>query len=266
MVKFWEINQEFGLEGMPQVPYGAKADLRGWLGAVPFGTAPGLMHMTAGPGIGNGTQVVYDYLTLAWYQAQLVLNDGQGLQTGHNPIDYGYVPGHIRDLYDIDTGLPGSMLLLTWTIKGLQEFTQAGIGPQAGAGTEGAGWDPIDTNVINLVGQGWQPLWSATSPATETSLIQAYLQEWFNQASQYTPQQYYQGGWASATQNPTTISYTESFGGQVWFMLPRLRFMGVSATLTDQISAWAAKIWPVGNWASNNTATCSSLLNCTSGY
>ena len=30
MVKLWEINQEFGLEGMPQVPFGATANPRGW--------------------------------------------------------------------------------------------------------------------------------------------------------------------------------------------------------------------------------------------
>src|SRR5262249_25589465 len=33
MVKQWELNQNFGLEAMPQVPFGAKANPRGWYGS-----------------------------------------------------------------------------------------------------------------------------------------------------------------------------------------------------------------------------------------
>ena len=47
-------------------------------------------------------------------------------------------------------------------------------------------------------------------------------------------------------------------------MLPRLRWIGVDPNLTYQISAWAATVWPAGNWALNNAATCRDLGGCTS--
>jgi hypothetical protein len=260
MVKQWELNQEFGLEGMPQVAFGAKANPRAWIGDAPFYTAPNMLHIPAGTGIGNGSVGTLNYLSLAWYQMQLLLNDGQGTQTDHTPIDFGYVNGMVENVYVDDAVLPGSMLQLEWSVKALQEYTLSGNGPQ----TE-LGWSPTQTSPTNFVLSGWLPLWSATSPAEEATLMQAYTQAWFNQASQYTPQQYYTGGWTTATNNPATDEYATTFGGEVWYMLPRLRYLGVSATLTDQIAAWAATIWPVGNWTLNKSATCSSIDVCTSG-
>ncbi len=264
MVKHWELNQEFGLEGMPQVPFGAKADLRSWYGNNAFYTAPNMMHIADGPGngVGNGSAVTKAYFDSAWYQLQLVLNDGQGTQSGHNPIDYGYVIGDDWALFAEDAGLPGMMLQLEMQIKALQEFTQSGVGPQTPYG-----FHPIDTSPMMLVDFNNAQLWSATPPATEAALTQAYTQAWFNQVSTYTPQQFYEGGWATATENPATDFFSTTFGGQVWYMLPRLRYVGVDPTLTYQISAWAAQIWPLGNWALNNSATCTggqTASTCTS--
>ncbi len=264
MVKEWELNQEFGLEGMPQVPFGAKANSRGWYGNAAFFTSPNMMHIPAGPGIGNGTQVARDYFSLMWYQTQLVLNDGQGTQSNHEPIDYGYVFGFIKDLMVVDSTVPAINLQLEWEVKSLQEYTLNGLGPQAGAGNGSGGFAPIDTSPEPLVYSAWLPLWSATSPATRTTLMQAYLQAWFNQASQYTPAQWYAGGWTTPNENPAASQST--FSGQVWYELPRFRFFGVDTTLIDQISTWAAKIWPKANWASLETATCTSETQCTSGY
>ncbi len=263
LVKMWEINQEFGLEGMPQVPFGATADLRGWFGNAAFFTSPDMLHIPPGAGIGNGSQSVRDYLTLAWFQEQLILNDGQGTQGGHSPIDYGYVSGFIRNVFVVDAGLPGIMLELQWQVKALQEFTLTRALPSA---PYSDGWNPNLTSMEPLVDFNFEPLWSATSPATQTAALTAFTQAWFNQASQYTPQEYYAGGFASPTDNPANLSFDTTFGGKVWYSLPRLRFFGVDASLTNQISAWAAKIWPNGNWSLNNAATCTSLTQCTSGY
>lgn len=261
MVKMWEINQDFGLEGMPQAVF-PKPDLRGWYSATVFGTAPNMQHISAGPGIGNGTQVAEDYLTSAWYQLQLILNDGQGTQSSHTPLDYGYVYGDDWRLFFKDAGMAGIMLQLEMQIKSLQEFTQSGVGPQSPYG-----FHLIDTSPMFLVDYNNAQLWSATSPATEATLTQAYTQAWFNQVSAYTPQQIYQGGWATATENPATDFYSTTFGGQMWYMLPRLRYFGVEPSLVNQISAWAAKIWPLGNWALVNSATCTggqTASKCTS--
>ncbi len=263
LVKSWEINQEFGLEGMPQVPFGSKADVRGWFGNAPFFTAPDMLHIPPGAGIGDGSQAAKDYLTLAWFQVQLILNDGQGTQGGHAPIDYGYASAFVRNVFVVDAGLPGIMLELEWQVKALQEFTLTGLLPSA---PYTDGWNPSATSMEALVDVNFMPLWSATSPATQTAALTAFTQAWFNQASKYTPQEYYAGGFAKATENPATLPFDTTFGGQVWDSLPRLRLFGVDASLTDQISAWAAKIWPLGNWNFNNTATCASVTQCTSGY
>lgn len=263
MVKQWELNQEFGLEGMPQAMFGAKADLRGWFGGQSFITAPDMLHIpVVGSSIGNGSQVTYDYVVEAWTQLQLVLNDGQGTQSGHSPIDYGYAFGSLHNLFVNDAKLPGILLQVEWSIKCLQEMTQNGAGPQTGD----LGWSAQNAAPMILVDLNDASLWSATSPATQTSILQGYTQAWFNQASTYTAQQYYLGGWASATQDPSTELFDTTFGGGVWYTLPRLRFLGVTQALTNQVSAWAATIWPLGNWALNNSATCSTMSICTSGY
>ena len=262
MVKQWELNQEFGLEGMPQAIFGARSDVRSWVGSEAFDTAPDMQHIPVGPSIGNGSQVAYDYVVFAWTQLQLVLNDGQGGQGGHTPIDYGYAFGSLHNLYVNDAKLPGIMLQVEWLVKSLQEFTLSGNGPQVGD----LGWAPFITSPLPLVNFNYAPLWSATSPATRATISQAYTQAWFNQASTYTPQQFYLGHWTTATENPATDLFDTTFAGGVWYMLPRLRFVGVSVSLTDQIGTWAATIWPVGNWTLNNSATCTSIFTCTSGY
>ena len=53
-------------------------------------------------------------------------------------------------------------------------------------------------------------------------------------------------------------------GGQIWYMLPRLRFVGVDPSLTYAISQWARGLWPAGNWNLNDAATCTRLQACTS--
>lgn len=119
---------------------------------------------------------------------------------------------------------------------------------------------------MSLVLFNYAPLWSATSASTQATLTQAYTQAWFDRASKFTPQQYYQGNWASYTENPATDDLVTAFGGNIWYMLPRMRFVGVDPTLTDQIAAWSATIWPAGDWNLNESATCSSIQVCTSGY
>jgi hypothetical protein len=266
MVKLWEIHQEFGLEGMPQAIYGSKADARAWDTVQAFSTSPFILHITAGPGLGNGSTAVHEYLSFVWYQVQLILNDGNGHQSGQSPIDFPYVFGAVKDLA-VKSGNQGeSMLLLTWLIKGLQEETQIGVGPEGGSGT---GFQPGYTGIVTLVHWAEEPVWSATPPAARATLTQAYIQHAFAQLSSFTTTQYYQGKdgngrpWASPTENPATDDAILTFGGNVWSMLPRLRFLGVDPNLTYQISTWAATVWPAGNWAKNNAATCTGINTCT---
>jgi len=261
LVKFFELNQEFGLEAMPQVPFGSKANVRGWFGNAPFNTSPNMLHIPAGTGLGNGSAVVKSYLSLIWYQLQAVLNDGQGKEVGSSPIDFPYVFGFVQDLSQKSNNSPEAMVVFMWYVKSLQEETLTGVGPQQGS----FGWQPMYTIPSFLVYGNMQPLWPAGSSATEAAFLQGYLAAWFTQVASYTPQQYYAGGWANASDNPATLNVETTFGGALWYMLPRLRYYGVNAALTQQVGNWAATVWPHGNWALNNSATCNAGAGqCTS--
>lgn len=266
LVKQWELNQEFGLEGMPQVPYGSKADVRGWLLNAAFSTSPNMLQMTPGPGLGNGSNAEQSYLAYIWYHMQLILNDGQGTESGNAPLDFSYTEGAVKEL-SINTGnSPGASLELMWLIKSLQEYTLNGLGPQYGSGT--GGFVPTASLPLALVFNEINE-WTGTSLATQAALTTDYVTAWFAQISTYTPQEFYAGSnggggtWASPTENPATDSPI-TFGAGVWYMLPRLRYIGVDPALVNQITAWAATIWPLGNWTLNNSATCTSLYFCTS--
>jgi hypothetical protein len=141
------------------------------------------------------------------------------------------------------------MQILEWNIKCLQEVTLTGTGPQVGS----QGWHPAETALGNLTYPEWMPLWSGTSPALQASLMQAYTQAWFTQASSYTPQQYYQGGWANPHDDPSKLPWG-TFGNQLWYSVPKLRSFGIDQKLADQITAWAATLWPQANWRTSESA------------
>ncbi len=262
MVKLWEINQEFGLEGMPHAIFGSKANPHAWYGGVPFFTSPTLNHIPAGPGLGNGSLVAQTYLSLIWYQMQLILNDGQGQEIDHSPIDFPYAVGRVKDLSLAARNTPEIMLTLERLVKTLQEETLSGIGPEKGQ----YGWHPTWVSPSVLVHQGFDSIWGGTPSSMRTSISETWTRIWFAQLQKYSAQQFYQGGWARAADDPAKLSFETSSGGQIWFSLPRLRYYGIDPSLTYQISSWAARIWPLGNWTLNNSATCSSGLTCMSGF
>ncbi|MGD0302875.1 MAG: hypothetical protein ABSE86_37880 [Bryobacteraceae bacterium] len=117
---------------------------------------------------------------------------------------------------------------------------------------------------------GFETLWSATSPSTRAQLTTDYVTAWFAEVSSFTVAQYYNGKdgngrpWASATEDVTQDNFLSEFGGQITFVLPRLRYIGVDPNLTYQISDWAATLWPAGNWTLNNSAICTGLSKCSS--
>ena len=201
MVKQWEINQEFGLEAMPQAIYGSKAESRAWYGNRPFFTSPNMLHIPPGSGLGNGTQLAQQYLSLMWYQEQLLLNDGNGNTNANNPIDYPYVYGFIADLNHASNA-PEAGLLMMWMVKSLQEEVEPGVGPQYGT----AGFQPRYVTPEFLVDSNWLGAWSATSAPEKTSLLQGYINQWLPVVQSYSQAQYVQGGNANPALNPQSKS------------------------------------------------------------
>ena len=73
MVKLWELNQTFGLEGMAQSVFGSQADSRAWYTNAPFQTSPSIGKIPPGsPGIHNGSLATFNNISFLWYYLQLI--------------------------------------------------------------------------------------------------------------------------------------------------------------------------------------------------
>jgi hypothetical protein len=261
MTKLWEINQEFGLEGMAQTAFGPQADSRSWYSYEPFFVGPIFFAPQSTGGIGNGLESTYDYVSTAWYQLQLILNwsNNQGTKLGPSE-DFGYA---FNTFYSMSlNGGPQGLLQTLWLIKALQA-SQNGLGPQAGS----AGWNFYNNAPWVMVWDGpaqWDP---NLAPADRQNVMQTYLSLWLQQASQYTPQQYYAGGWANAAKATAPLEPGEGgFNDDIAYMLPELNYYGVSPTLLNQIATFSAGLWPNYNWTALMSYTCTpaaTYLICT---
>jgi hypothetical protein len=261
MTKLWEINQEFGLEGMSQTAFGPQADPRAWYSPEPFFVAPLFYVSQSAGGIGNGLQSTWKYIGQSWWQLQLILNASNNRGTHLGPsADFGYVYANLFHL-SAEAG-PQGLLMTTWLIKGLQA-SQNGLGPQVGSG----GWGLYVNDPTVMVWWGptlWDPNLSA---ADRQNVMQTYLSLWLAQASQYTPQDFYTGTWTTA--NVTTTPLQPSQGGyndDFAYMIPRFGYYGVSSTVLNQVAAWSAGLWPNYNWAGLLKVSCSATtpdLTCT---
>ena len=60
------------------------------------------------------------------------------------------------------------------------------------------------------------------------------------------------------------------WAGRVAFMLPRLKRLGMTQQLTDEIADWAATMWPHHKWEAYANATCSAtsggFIECSSDH
>ena len=254
MVKNWEINQEFGLEGMAQSVFlNPKADARAWFSQMAFLTSPNMLHIPKGlPGLDNGQVATWAYLAMIWYHVQLTLNNSNYAEIGTSPIDWPYVYAFIKEL-SLDDSPPQAALLHLWLIKGLQ-ISNNGIGPDK---TDGTGWAWLTTDLSREVSPGSESIWTGTAPATRTSLSEGMIQNWLAEVAHFTPQQFYAGGSASPTQTPTKHAPESSlFIDRVWYMIPQFHYFGVNQTLINQLADWAKTIWPLANWDLTKTATC----------
>ena len=118
------------------------------------------------------------------------------------------------------------------------------------------------------------PLWShcrtnssRVDPTTRAALATGIVQSWLSQASQFTPQQFYAGGWTtpSATPVPGGSAYDGVFVDWAWYMIPRFKFVGVDPGLVGQLAQWAQTMWPGPNWTADSNASCNWLNNVPNG-
>jgi len=257
MVKSWEINQEYGLEGMSQVVFGPQAADRAWFSNQAFFTSPQMLKIpNPSPGIGNGTALAHDYDAFIWYHTQLILNDGNGQAQGTWPIDHGYVLDY---LYNNLTWNSAAMqprvgtagLFMEWLAKTLQANDANASNPYFIAAFPGevSTWSELpSTQKVQLMNDWVNAWWSYVQGLTRTQI--------FTAASGVTPM-------ASKT---FSLSQPGSFTGDLAFALPQLRFDDVNTSVLDQIVQWASGYWPSFNWSDDLAKPCHvgnlSEVNC----
>jgi hypothetical protein len=242
MVKLWEINQEYGLEGMPQAAFGPQAESRAWYTNQAFFTSPFMLKIPQNnaPGIGNGSQIAFIYDAFIWYHTQLILNDGNGLAHGTWPIDWGYATSYLQNnlTWNNETSQPRvgtAGLFVEWAAK------------QAQAGD-------LNVNPYALINFPAQvSTWSEITTTQKLQIFNASLQAWLNELQPMTPQQFFTWNGASpvfSSANPG------SFSGNLAYALPELLYAGADPTLLSQAAAWAAQVWPAYNWTADLDTSC----------
>jgi mono/diheme cytochrome c family protein len=260
MVKLWELNQIFGLEGMAQTVFGSQADSRAWYTNAPFQTSPSITKIPPGsPGIHNGSVVTFNNVSFLWYYLQLVLNNSNKRQECTNPVEFGYFYGFIS-AQGRASG-PQAALYLTVLEKALQ-ISQNGVSPQNGC-VNGWNWAANDpSQLVQAPNQNnAEDIWSGMSSSTRANLINSYLTQWLAAVQQWTPQEYYSGGFTSANETLSGSWYGGAWAGRVAWMIPHLKYDGMTQTLANEIAAWAKTIWPGYNWSTFANAACSPNSN-----
>jgi hypothetical protein len=244
ITKFWELEQEFGLEGMAQAMYGPNTQTdRAWFANAPFHTGPGISGLpTPSPAIGNGLPVTTEYTSFAWYQLQLILNDGNG---NADIIDWPYALGYpTNDLTWNPWALPDGAprvgtagFLIEWIVKALQiDNLNSAQSP---------------TQFVDFPGQVSWPI--NVSTTQKVQIMNDYLTVWFAKFGAMTPTQFF----ALPMNTPSSSDPTQmEFGQYLINALPQLRYQGADSTLLNQIATWAATIWPSYNWIGDLNATC----------
>jgi hypothetical protein len=252
MVKQWELNQLFGLEGYTSTAFaGFSPEHAAWYGTAAFITSPNLQNIPYGPGLGNGTGIAQAYHDYAWYTLQLILNDGNGSLAGNNPIDYPYVNSNITS----DGTVQRLNEFMYWQWKALQgealHYANTGKDPSYGSGS-GIAWQYDSPQTIT--DSNWQGVRGHLTNSQILALTQPYLYAWYNTFSAFTAAQYCAGGWISnctkgpSSDDPGTLSQQASLGGAVWAMLSGYYYLGVDRSLIINLQNFGAALYPRGGW------------------
>jgi cytochrome c553 len=232
-VKQWELNQEFGLESTASVAFGPKAASRAWFSNMPFMGSPFMADVPRpSPGLANGTAAAHVYLSFAWYQLQLILNDGNGMAKGTYPIDWAYSLSYLNNNLNwngtnILMGTAG--LALEWLAKGLQSGNYVDTTPDVLTF-----WPGEYANSVELGSQFSQEL------TTWTTIWLQYFQ-------QLTAAQ------INSANDAATIARLQS---NITAMLPILSYLGVNSTLLNGVVKAASLVWPTVNWTGILGETC----------
>lgn len=248
LVKMWELTQTYGLEGYGDQVFGATyAEMRTWFVSYLFQSSPFFLHINDGPGGIGGSAITNEYFSNIWYQVQLTLNDSNHANQGTSPIDWPYVYGKLKDMYNV-SDCPEPYRLTEYIMRGMQ-ISDNGLPP----GANGSGWQPTTVGDISrFVHPSFTPMFNSVPAATKTQLFTTMAQSWINKTNSFTPAQYYAGGLASSVE-VVTSAMDGDMGGKTMFMLPLFGAAGVPVSILQQVSTWANSVYPKSTFPISST-------------
>ena len=232
LVKTWEMMQEFGLEGRGRDFFGPAADSRSWFNTVPGETAPSTTQIPDGLAGVGGSALTNEYFSASWYELQIILNSGNHQHRDRSPVDWVYVIGRYRDLYE-QTHQPEPARLLVAVIKALQS-TDPRLGPEDFS----KGWRPeqnVDPRI--MISPVWAPLLKPLPIEVHRALTASLLAAWMDKNAEYPIEKYLpMGAPRHAYAAPRT--YGEISGGKVWEAEQQFREAGVAPELVRRLQQW----------------------------
>ncbi|UOG74504.1 PA14 domain-containing protein [Hymenobacter tibetensis] len=260
-VKFWELMQEFDLEGLGPALYGNRSEARTWPGLVRhvFETSPQRLNIPHGrDDLAHNNKAVNNvYASNAWYHTQMVLSSGNRSANGFYPVDWGYLYGLIKDLNFASNGATELSRLLMITIKAAQQADN-GLGPDRAFD----GWNLARNYSPSFLVELFQePAWQQVTPGMKKEILENFLRSWFTKSRSYPVSQYTRSTDPFDVPPANYIPVNPPPGGgnaadRVWVMIPEMRRAGVDCELLNEIADWAQQMWPNANWASLKVASC----------
>lgn len=222
LVKTWELTQDYGLEG----------SARTWSNTIPEAAAPTTVNIPDGPSGMGGSSLTNEYFDAAWYQLQVLVNNGSHRHRDRGPVDWVYVIGRSLDLYrETHRAEPARVLLAV--IKSMQS-TEPRLGPKDRA----RGWRPrqsVDPTI--MVSEVWAPIFAALPPDTRRAITEGMLSAWLEKNEQFPMGDYFTPG-VSDENYVAPASLGGIVGGRVWEQAGAFRAAGVSADVVTRLQKW----------------------------
>lgn len=232
LVKSWELENEFQLEGRGREFYGPTGETRTWFNTVPLSTAPIEAGIPDGPDGMGGSGLTNEYFSNAWYEVQVLLNSGNHRRHDRTPVDWAYVVDHYRSMYG-ESHWPEPSRVLVSVIKALQSSD-----PKIGPENQIKGWRPdatVDPRI--MVNSDWAPVFQTLQPDVRRAIVESMLTAWLDKNLKYRTKEYFIQGATGRDYKPGKEIAAIS-GGKVWEAAPLFEAAGVSPDTIARLRKW----------------------------
>jgi cytochrome c553 len=197
----------------------------------------------------------YDlYLDNAWYQLQTVINNGRGISTGINPMDWRYQFEHINNQYKA-LGKEHSMRFMTTFVKVNQNCDVDGMYDMGGPKSWFFRRGHCDFGAEMLRRDWVYPKINEVTNGQALKIYEEMLRANFRGFGKYSTdawdRKYAEKGWEPSDFTPSLSDpwYEDRETPSHYYKtLNQMSQLGASQTLIDSIAKWAEQMNPNGNW------------------